>query len=512
MRSLFLLALLAPQAGQERVVVGSKAFPESHLLGELFALLLEEHTDLEVEHRSGLGGTLICHAALVEGAIDLYPEYTGTAWSVVLGRTERATDPLRVFLEVQAEYRARYDLEWTAPLGFENTYVLAMDAERAAELGIQSLSDLARHPDLAAGFSHEFVERDDGYSGLREHYGLALEARGMEHALAYAALAGGEVDLIDAYSTDGELLRYGLVQLQDDREFFPPYDAAPVVRRELLARHPEVGRALALVAYRLTEAEMTRMNHRVEAEGSSFRQTARAFLAGEGLLRESAPEHTTAQPARPAGFLAFFAARRGETLRLLLEHVGLTALAVLLASLVAIPLGLLGARRPLVARIGLGAAGLLQTVPSLALLAVLIAVPGLGLTWRSAVFALFVYALLPILRNTITGVRDVDPDVVDAARGLGLTERELLLRVRLPLATRTILAGVRTATVISVGVATLAAFIGAGGLGEPIVTGLYLNDPRLILSGALPAAGLALLLDALFGALEHALTPRALRR
>ena len=163
-------------------------------------------------------------------------------------------------------------------------------------------------------------------------------------------------------------------------------------------------------------------------------------------------------------------------------------------------------------RVSLTLAGVVQTIPSLALLAFMIAVPWLGLSVRSAIAALLLYAVLPILRNTFTGLRDVDPDLVDAARGLGLTDRQILLRVRFPLATRTIMAGVRTATVISIGVATLAAFIGAGGLGEPIVTGLYLNDPGLILTGAVPAALLAIAADLGLGRLERRLVPRGLRR
>ena len=181
------------------------------------------------------------------------------------------------------------------------------------------------------------------------------------------------------------------------------------------------------------------------------------------------------------------------------------------ATCIAVPLGIYITRRPWAGRIALGGAGALQTVPSLALLALLIAVPGLGLTTRSAVTALTLYALLPILRNTFTGLREVAPDLVDAARGMGLTERQTLLRIQLPMATRTIMAGIRTATVITVGFATLAAFIGAGGLGEPIVTGLYLNDIRLILTGALPAALLALVADGLLGVVERRWTPAGLR-
>ena len=197
--------------------------------------------------------------------------------------------------------------------------------------------------------------------------------------------------------------------------------------------------------------------------------------------------------------------------RLVFEHLRLTGIAVLLAALIAVPLGIAATRRPLLRRIALGVASTLQTVPSLALLAFLITLPGFGLDGTTAVVALFLYALLPILRNTHAGLTAVDGELIEAARGLGLTPRQVLLRVQLPLATGTLLAGLRTATVTSIGVATLAAFIGAGGLGELIVEGLYLNDPRLILAGALPAALLALGADGLLGLLERRLTPRGLR-
>ena len=512
--ALALAGLLGAEPGRRaELVVGSKAFPESHLLAEMCALLLEAE-GFEVEHRTGLGGTLVCFTALRSGEIDLYPEYTGTGWSVILERAERASDPLQVFLEVQEESRERFDVEWRKPFGLNNTYALAMRSRRARELGVLSISDLRVHADsLRAGFSLEFLNREDGYPGLRAYYGLELEdVKGIEHGLAYDALESGALDLVDVYSTDGKLFEHDLRVLVDDRGFFPPYDAAPVVRGASLRRNPGIAAALDRLAFRVPDERMIRLNHAVEIGGRGFREVAREFLIEEGLLApEGPPPEPDALARRGEGFLAFFAGRWRETLRLLIEHLRLTFLSVLLASLVAIPFGVAITGRPLAERIGLGATGAVQTVPSLALLAFLIAVPGLGLTLRSAICALTLYAVLPILRNTTTGLRDVDPDLVDAARGMGLTEGQILRRVRLPLATRTILAGVRTATVITVGFATLAAFIGAGGLGEPIVTGLYLNDPDLILAGALPAAVLALASDAVLGRLERWITPRGLR-
>jgi osmoprotectant transport system permease protein len=510
-------ASLSPVMAQEAprsagtLVIGSKNFTESRILGEMLTLLVEANTNLTVEHRSGLGGTLVCFAALQSGEIDLYPEYTGTAWSIVLKHTDKISDRLQAYLAVQQEYRKRYDLEWLQPFGLNNTYALAMREDRAEALGIRTISDLIPHgKDLKAGFSIEFMNREDGWPGLGPFYGLTIgDARALEHGLAYEAIANGNIDLVDAYSTDGKLLRYPLRVLEDDRHFFPPYNAAPIVRGDTLRAHPELRDVLDRLAFTITDRTMMQLNDAVEEQGRGFREVARDFLVEHKLLDRSAASGVDATSGR-GNFGTFLASRWRETLHLGWQHIQLTLAAVLLAILIAVPLGVAVARSPMGERIALGTAGIVQTIPSLALLAFMIAIPGLGLSARSAILALFLYAVLPILRNTHTGVRDVAPELVDVATGLGLTPRQILFRIRVPMATRTIMAGIRTATVISIGVATLAAFIGAGGLGEPIVTGLYLNDTWLILSGAIPAALLAIFADFLLGRVERWLTPRGL--
>lgn len=501
------------EAQTDRIVVGSKNFTESAVLAEVMVQLLRARTDLEVEHRAGLGGTLVVFQALSAGQIDLYPEYTGTGWTIILGEAERIDDRLRAFLYVQREFSERFGLAWLSPFGLNNTYALAMDRARAEALGIVRISDLARAgSELEAGFSIEFAERQDGWLGLRTFYGIEFGGvRAMEHTLGYEAIAAEVIDVMDVYSTDGKLLRYDLQVLEDDQAFFPPYHAAPVAREQTLVEHPEVAEVLELLAFRITDEDVIALNDAVESDGEDPAEVARRFLADEGLIGELEGGPTSTPTARNEGsFVRFFASRWRETLRLGVEHLQLTLIAVLLATLVAVPLGVWVTRHPVAERVSLGSAGVIQTVPSLALLAFMIAVPGLGLSVRSAIVALFLYSILPILRNTHTGMRSVDPELLDAAKGLGLTPRQVLLRIQLPIATRTILAGIRTATVISIGIATLAAFIGAGGLGEPIVTGLYLNDTRLILAGALPAAVLALTADYLLGRLERLLTPRGL--
>lgn len=517
--ALVALALLAggvhDVAAQDRqaIVIGSKQDTEGRLLAEIMARLVEHRTDLVVERRLGLGGTAIVFGALRQGQIDLYPEYTGTGFTVLLEREDPVRDPLRCFLEVSREFEARWQLEWLAPFGFDNSYELAMAEDRAQALGVTRISDLIAHQDeLVAAVSHEFLNRADGFPGLQAAYGLHIgDVRGMEHGLAYEAIEQGRVDLVDAYTTDGKLLRYRIRVLEDDRRFFPPYDAAPLVRAETLRRYPVLREVLADLAFTIDAARMRRLNHRVEEQGGAFGDVAEAFLREAGLVDGGAAAAASPGGSGDVGWLAYARSRAAITAELALEHLALTLAAVLLATLFGVPVGIALTRRPALAGPVLGFAGVLQTVPSLALLAFMIPIPGLGLGARSAVAALFLYALLPILRNTYTGIREVDPALVEAARAMGLRDREILRLVQLPLATRTLMAGVRTSTVISVGVATLAAFIGAGGLGDPIVTGLQLDDTRLILSGAVPAALLAVVVDVGLGRVERALEPRGLR-
>jgi osmoprotectant transport system permease protein len=501
----------AQEAPQRPIVIGSKTFTESRLLAEIMAQLIEAHTDARVERRFGLGGTKICFDALCAGEIDLYPEYTGTGLVTILGG-EALSGPLQTYIAVQTQFRERYDLVWLAPFGFNNTYAMAMREARAEALGVRTISDLAAHAgELHVGVSHEFLSRKDGWPGLSGSYSLGdVEIRGMEHGLAYAAIESGEIDLIDAYSTDGKLLRYRLRVLEDDRGYFPQYHAAPVVRAQALKGHPELEALLERLALRLPDARMQRLNFLVEEEKRSFEEVARSFLVEEGWV-EGAAARTDQPSARKRGFFALLGARWRKTLALTWQHLELTLLAVLLATLVSVPLGVLCTRVPWLAQPVLGGAGVIQTIPSLALLAFMIPIPGLGLGATSAVVALFLYALLPIVRNTYTGIREVDADLIEAARGMGLEDLQILRYVQSPLATRTIMAGIRTSTVISVGVATLAAFIGAGGLGEPILTGLQLNDTNLILTGAVPAALLAVLVDGVLAGVERLLVPRTER-
>jgi osmoprotectant transport system permease protein len=486
------------------LTVGAKKFTEGAILAELMAQVIESRTDARVVRRMNLAGTQVCFDALRRGDLDLYAEYTGTGLRNILGDEARASSAGAVFAQVSAAFRERFDLQWLAPFGFNNTYVLIMRRDVARRFGIQTLSDLASHS-LRYGVSHEFLQRPDGMRGLRRVYALREASTvGLEHDLAYTALAEGTIDVSDGYSTDAKIIRQDLVVLGDDREFFPPYEAAPLVRRDLEQRAPGALEALTSLAGRLDDESMRRLNFAVEEEGQSAAQAAASYLAKLGLAGTRAEE-----PRRAKSFPALLWQRRGITLQLVLRHLFLTGTAVGAACLLGIPLGISASRRPKLAATALTMSGLLQTIPSIALLAFMLPVFGIGVV--PAVVALFLYGLLPILRNTVAGLQGVSAQLIEVGRGLGMKPLQLLWRVELPLAAPVILAGIRTATVINIGTATLAAFIGAGGLGDPIVTGLTVTDTNLILCGALPAAALAVAVDAALGRFERFATPRGLR-
>ena len=488
------------------VVVGSKNFAESRLLAEIFAQLIEARTDLKVDRRLGLAGTQVCFQALQSGAIDLYPEYTGTGLVTLLG-AEPAGSATEVLNSVRREFLERWDLWWLAPLGFENAYELAVPRALADEKGLRTISDLVPVAgELTAGLGYEFLERPDGLPGLEATYGLRFrEVRTLQQALKYQAAGSGAVDVLDVYTTDGRLLVHDLVVLEDDLGFFPPYEAAALVRGETLRLHPQLGVVLALLANALDEDTMRDLNLRLQESGEEERIVAADALAALGLVAVSSTDQAAAG-AKRSSFLRYLWDQRGALSRRLGEHLWLTGLALLLACAVAIPVGLVLERFPGAAESWIRVIGVSQTIPSLALLAFL--VPVLGVGAPPAIVALWVYSLFPILRNTYTGVRDADPTAVEAGTALGMSRRQVLGWIRLPLALPIILAGVRTAAVIAVGTATLAAFIGAGGLGEPIVSGLQLVDTYRILSGALPAAALAVVVDVALGMAEKKLRPR----
>jgi osmoprotectant transport system permease protein len=491
-------------AAAQEVTVGSKAFPESWILGEALAIAARDAGASPVEHRSNLGGTEIVYEALRSGAIDAYPEYTGTIVEVILRRPGE-----RLSLEEIRAGLAPDGLDVTAPLGFNDGYGLAVTRGTASRLGLRRISDLAGHRDLRAGLTHEFLGRADGWPGLARAYGFELSnVRGIQHELAWEALKSSAIDLTDVYTTDAQIEALDLVVLEDDRAFFPRYDALVLVRQDFAARAPRVRAAFDALAGTIPESTMTRANGMVVIEKKPFAEAADWLVAA---IRGGSQAGAVASGAvSRAGSGERGALERWTPLaRHFGRHLWLVFASLALAVVIGIPLGILATRARALAAVTLTGAGLLQTIPSLALLAFLIPLLGIGTT--PALVALFLYSLLPIVRNTFVGLTTVPPQLVEAAHAIGLSPRARLVRVFLPMASPTILAGIRTSAVINVGTATIAALVGAGGLGEPILSGIQLRDPGLILQGAIPAALLALLVEWGFAALERRVVPAGLR-
>jgi osmoprotectant transport system permease protein len=477
----FCIALFAAQVGAtEQLTVGSKRFTESYILGEIIAATAAPHAT--VTHRQGLGNTAIVFEALKSGAIDLYPEYTGTLAREVLKLSPEAT-----LADMRAGL-APMGLGVAVALGFHNGYALAMRRDDADRRKISSVTDLKAHSDLKLALSHEFLGRADGWPGLAARYALPHKPVGIDHGLSYEALAKRSIDATDIYTTDAKIAREGLVALKDDQNYFPRYEAVLVYRLDLAGRAPAAWKAIQALEGRIDEAAMIAMNAAAEIDGKAFATVATGFVAGK---------------AGSTGRASFASKLFGDDFaRLLRQHVLLVVVAVGAAIALGVPLGVLAAGTPALKQPVLALTGILQTIPSLALLAMLIPLLG-SIGTVPALVALVLYALLPIVQNTCTGLAGLPAGLRQAALSLGLTPRQRLRLIDLPLAMPVITAGVKTAAVTTVGTATIAAFIGAGGFGERIATGLALNDNATLLAGAIPAAALALVTQALFAIAER---------
>jgi osmoprotectant transport system permease protein len=465
------------------IIIGSKKFTESYVLAEIAKRSLE-NAGIKADHRQGMGGTIILWEALRGGGIDVYPEYTGTIAEEILKQPGASTTQIRNALSAQG-------IGMTDDLGFNNTYALVMRRDQADQLAIKTISDLRTHRELKFGLTHEFLERRDGWRPLNARYQLApAQVLGIDHALGYSALAKGEIDVKDAYSTDAKIGDYGLVTLIDDLQFFTQYKAVFLYRKTL---SPQAARVLNDLSNSIDEARMIRLNSEAE-RNKNYAAAAQHFFE-------------TTESTSPFVSETF----RSKLLRWIARHLELAGISLLLSIAIGLPLGIIASRGGPIGHTILGIAGVIQTIPSLALLALLVPLPFFGISVRTAIVALFLYGLLPIVRNTASGLQDIPKPLRESAIALGLTASQRLRKIFLPLASRSILSGIKTSAVINIGTATLAALIGAGGLGEPIISGLNLNDHVTILEGAIPAASLALLVQFLFDLLDRVLIPRGLR-
>ncbi len=485
---LLMLACAAGAAADEapsRITIGSKKFTESVILGEIASgLFTAEHHP--TAHLRELGGSRVLWNALLTGDIDIYPEYTGTLLKELLAKDPDAEKGIGAV----REKLARRGILIGAPLGFNNTYALGMRKLQASRLGIETISDLRRHPALRFGFGNEFLHRADGWGGLRLRYRLPQRPIGLDHDIAYRALANAELDVIDLYSTDAEIAYYDIRVIRDDRNYFPDYQALFLYRERLAALAPKAMQKLA--SLRIDAEQMRAMNAQSKLANIPENKIARDFLY-RALRIEIAADS-------PHWLSGVWHHTR--------EHLVLVLISLNAALIFSIPMGMLAHYHPGPGRLILGFSGIVQTIPSLALLVFMI--PWFGIGAPSAIFALFLYSLLPIVRNTYTGLQSIPQSLRDSADALGLPLQHRMFKIDLPLALPTMLAGIKTAAVINVGTATLGALIGAGGLGQPILTGIRLDDMNLILQGAVPAALLALLVQGAFALGERHLIPKGM--
>ena len=466
---------------------GSKKFTESVILGEILTHLARD-VGAAAEHRKELGGTRVLWGALLNGDIDAYAEYSGTiTQELFAGQGIAAEDQMRAALAAKG-------IRMASPLGFNNTYAIGMKESEAERLGIHTISELKNHPDLVLGFGNEFMDRGDGWPALRARYDLPHdEVRGLDHALAYRGLVSGSIQVMDMYSTDAEIAYYGLRTLRDDLLHFPTYNALIIYRADLADRYPEIVKAIQKLSGIISEDQMIAMNARVKLDKISDSQVAADFVGSVLSVKAEVVDEN-------------WVYRLQVNTR---DHLWLVVVSLLAAIFVAIPLGVAAAKFARVGQMILGAVGIVQTLPSLALLVFMI--PLLGIGGPPAIVALFLYSLLPIVRNTYSGLNEVSPGLQESAIALGLPAVARLRLVELPIASRSILSGIKTAAVINVGTATLAALIGAGGYGQPIFTGIRLDDTGLIMEGAIPAAVLALLVQSMFGLVDRIFVSRGLR-
>ena len=466
------------------ITIGSKKFTESYVLGEIAKRVLID-AGIPAEHRQGMGGTIILWQGLRGGQIDVYPEYTGTiAQEILKANRALSLDQIRESLK-------KFGVAMTEPLGFNNTYALVMRRSEAQRLGVRTISDLRKHPEVKSGFTHEFLDRRDGWRPLRERYALPQQnVIGIDHALGYSALANGSIDVKDAYSTDAKIEENDLVALEDDLHFFPNYEGVLLFRLNMSA---DAIAALRRLEGTLDEKGMTRLNAEAERTKNYTRAANLYFESGAG-------SGNTAGESFPQ-----------KLARWTLRHLQLAGFSLMLSVIFGIPLGIVASRGGAIGQAILGFASIVQTIPSLALLALLVPLPFFGISVRTAIAALFLYGLLPIVRNTASGLQDIPRSLRESAIALGLSPITRLWEIYLPMASRSILSGIKTSAVINVGTATLAALIGAGGLGEPILSGLNLNDHVTILQGAIPAALLALVVQWFFDLLDRVLIPKGLR-
>ena len=479
-------AFIRAQNNEKKLKIGSKKFTESVIIGEITTQLAKIKNP-NVIHLKELGGTRVLWDALLKGDIDIYPEYTGTIKQEIFAGKDYTNQELKNKL-------SQLGISMSNSLGFNDTYALGMKSNMADKLNINTISDLANHPELKFGFSNEFMERKDGWPGLKSAYNLKPNyVTGLDHDLAYRGLENNSIDVVDLYSTDAEIEYYHLKVLKDDKKYFPDYQAVLLYRNDIAKKFPKALNYILTLEGAIPESSMIKMNAEAKINKIPEAEIASKFISEKFSIKTKVEINSLWDK------LWIYTK----------QHLFLVVISLCAAIFVSIPLGIAAHKFKKFGNIILGIVGVIQTIPSLALLVFMIPLLGIG-SWP-AIFALFLYSLLPIVRNTYSGLEDISLDVKESAEVLGLTQVAKLRLIELPLASRSILSGIKTSAVINVGTATLGALIGAGGYGQPILTGIRLDDISLILLGAIPAALMALLVQFLFDLSEKFLVPKGLR-
>ena len=471
----FLIFLFVSQQIFGDIKIGSKAFSESVLLGEILCKHLETKGQ-KCQHISGFGGSAVVWRALLNGEIDAYVEYTGTLKQELLSKHQFASDKqLEKWLESQS-------LSLTKGIGFSNSYGVGISRELSNKYGVRNLEDLGRLPaQVRVALSQEFYTRSDGWPRLKSKYDLNFEdVSSMEHELSYRAFANKYADVVDVYTTDPEILLNDVVVLNDSGGFFSDYTAVILFRNDGRLNRGHFSELEGVIDTKT----MQELNLSVKVNRHSEAQVAQKWL-DEKFSHIVSPKNSV-QEVRFWGDLK--------------RHLALVFIPLFFNILFGIPLGIYCAYHSRSGNWVMHVTSIIQTIPSLALLVFMIPIFGIG--YPAAAFALFLYGLLPIVRSTCTGITGISPGLRESAQVLGLSFSSQLFRVELPLAAPIIFSGIKIAAVIGVGTATLGAFIGAGGFGEPIMIGIRRDDFQLILQGAVPAAVLAIVVQSFFGRFE----------
>ncbi len=489
---------LAQSPNSDVIRIGGKVFTEQNILVDLIKIYLEDK-GYKTQTQKNLGGTFVAYEALKTGNLDLYVEYSGTSYHTIF-KQEKIISENDTYLWLKERFK-KENIYLFQDLGFSNSYALITVQNQ----NYQTMKDLVKDsPNLTIGFEHEFLSRPDGFSNMLKAYDYNFKnPKTMNVGLMYEALKTKQLDVGIGYSTDGRNKAFNLKILEDNLDFFPKYKAAILAKTSVLQNHKNLESELMALSGLITATDMIQMNYEVDALKKSSNLVAKNFLISKGLIAYSSLKLSH-------NFLGLSYPEIILIKNKLLEHIEICFIALCFSILIGFSLGVLAFEFKPLKPLVFSFVNLLQTLPSLALFGFLI--PFMGIGFWPAMIALILYSILPLVHNVYIGLSEIDLDIIESCQAIGMTKLQILLQVRIPIAMPTLGAGLRTCTAIIIGTATVAAFIGAGGLGELIFQGISSLNHRMILLGAVPAALLALLADTLVHFTMNSLTSKGLKK